>query len=156
MQPDSIKMKETPIQAEDDTLDGDPSMFSVDSNKKDTKVKPNMQSYQEPVVTHNRNEFQRRRSIEQPNSDLKQFAAENNSINPSTSDHNIAQVSKLVANAQTSISGLATKDHKDKKTQETLVPTSKLDPSPRPAPKKIRGDLMTVKPTLFQLPAELQ
>ena len=135
--PDSIKMKETPIHAENDTLDGDPSMFSVESNKKDTKVKRNMQSYQEPVVKHNRNDFKRRRSIEQPNSDVKQFVAENNSLNPSTSDHNIAQVSKLVANAQTSISGLAIKDNKNKKTQEALVVTPKLNPSPRQMPKKI-------------------
>ena len=66
-----------------------------------------MKSCQEPVISTSRtNEFQRRQSgsIEKPNSDLKHFAAD--SINPSTSDHNIAQVGKLVANAQTSISGL--------------------------------------------------
>ena len=40
------KEYDTPIEAEEETLDGDPSIFSVESNKKEgSDVKPNMKSY---------------------------------------------------------------------------------------------------------------
>ena len=82
------KQIDTPIQAEEETLDGDPSIFSVES-KKGSDAKPNMKSVQEPVInTSSRNNFQRRKSgsIEQPNGDLKHFGE---SIGMSNSSQNM-------------------------------------------------------------------
>ena len=128
-------------------------------SKRNSVAKPNMKSCQEPVISaQGRSEFQRRKSgsIDKAirNSDLKHFGE---SLNPSTSDQNMAQVGKLVANAQTSMSGLGQQ------------PPSALMKISKPVEKdrilKSRGnskkrskhqEAKPIKPIVFEPPAELR
>ena len=148
-----------PLREEDETLDGEQSIFSVAESKKDSIAKPNMKSCQEPVIsTQGRSEFQRRKSgsIDKANrnSDLKHFGE---SLNPSTSDQNIAQVGKLVANAQTSMSGLAQQAPTALMKVSRPVEKEKiLGGRGRSKPRGRQLDAKPIKPIVFEPPAELR